>query len=106
MKVEFESLDTWSPLVDFLRCNPEFHGHPRYDGVILDAGDGRVRFGQLLAIFACAVSQDCAEPIALVWPMDTPVGPRLQKDEDLLFHRLRARPRRRRHWARSVGAQA
>ncbi|KIP07360.1 hypothetical protein PHLGIDRAFT_71277, partial [Phlebiopsis gigantea 11061_1 CR5-6] len=93
LKVDFESLDNWSLLVDFLRCNPRFHGHQRNDGVILDMQDGQILFGQLLAIFACAVSKDHMEPVALIWPMDIPVGPRLQKDEDLGFYRLRARER-------------
>lgn len=92
MKVQYESAVTWCTLTDYLRCNPNFHGHPRYDGVILDTGNSSVIFGKLLHIFICQVGQSL-EPIALVWPLDAPTGVRLRKDKHLGLYRVRAKPR-------------
>ncbi|KAJ7741186.1 hypothetical protein DFH07DRAFT_751222 [Mycena maculata] len=35
LKVHYESLASWASTSDYLRCNPKFHGHPRYDCVLV-----------------------------------------------------------------------
>jgi hypothetical protein len=49
-------------------------------------------FGRLCFIFTCVVN-GATYPIALIQPLDAPVGPRRQKDKDLGFWQLRERPR-------------
>ncbi|EKM49412.1 uncharacterized protein PHACADRAFT_33470 [Phanerochaete carnosa HHB-10118-sp] len=92
LKVDYESAVTWCTLTDYLRCNPNFYGHPRYDGVILDIGNDTVIFGKLLHAFICQIGQDL-EPIALVWPLDAPVGVHLRKDKHLGLYCVHAKPR-------------
>lgn len=83
---------TWCTLTDYLRCNPNFYGHPRYDSVVLDTGNDTVIFGKLLHVFICSIGQRL-EPIALVWPFDAPIGMRSRKDKHLGLYRVRAKPR-------------
>ncbi|KAJ3911499.1 hypothetical protein F5877DRAFT_73133, partial [Lentinula edodes] len=64
LKIRYESLETWRLAVDILRCNPSFHGHPRYDYIIFRGILGPVfaRLHYLLLCNAC----NSQYPIALV----------------------------------------
>jgi len=55
VKVGYESIVNWETKTDYLRCNPKFHGNPRYDFVIVDLPRGRV-FAQLACIFICRIA--------------------------------------------------
>lgn len=40
---------------DYLRCNPEFNGRPRYDFVLINLPRGRT-FAKLVFVFVCRVA--------------------------------------------------
>ncbi|KAG1786171.1 uncharacterized protein HD556DRAFT_1434837 [Suillus plorans] len=91
LKVGYESLVDWRVSLDYLRCNPMFHGLPRYDCVILQTEAGPI-FAKLLLIFTCTVG-DIDYPITLTLPYDQAVGARPRKDKDFKFWRVKAKPR-------------
>ena len=98
VKPTYESVVTWKPCTDFLRCSPVFYGQPRYDGIVVRTGahPHDLVFGQLVFSFVCKTGSGDIEPIALIWPMDKPTelqNPHARKDRHLGLRRLRARPR-------------
>jgi hypothetical protein len=76
----------WKIRVDYLRCNPSFHGRPRFDCVIVYRGDGYY-FARLLYLFTYNF-QGTTFPIALIQPYADVLPPR-KKDRELRLHRLR-----------------
>ncbi|EIW83675.1 hypothetical protein CONPUDRAFT_50298, partial [Coniophora puteana RWD-64-598 SS2] len=102
-KVNYESHETWTIRTDYLRCNPLFYGHPRYDCVLAKLGPGDAGIARLVKIFDFTiVFDDAGEPrpqvfsAALVQPytaqLDLPAN--VQKsDDDLRFTRVKACPR-------------
>ncbi|KAJ6542460.1 hypothetical protein DFH09DRAFT_1249393 [Mycena vulgaris] len=92
LKVHYDSLSTWTSSSDYLRCNPKFHGHPRYDGVLVKT-EKEPLFAQLLYLFSITV-EETAHSFALILPLDAPTGRLSKKDKALRFHRVRAQPRK------------
>ncbi|KAH9885840.1 hypothetical protein C8Q73DRAFT_659190, partial [Cubamyces lactineus] len=90
LRVSYESMADWRKSTDLLRCNPQFHGHARYDSVLVRAEPDFI--GRLLCIFTCNVGST-KQPIALILPYDRPSGSMSKKDADLGFYRVRERPR-------------
>ncbi|KAJ4463570.1 hypothetical protein C8J55DRAFT_443710, partial [Lentinula edodes] len=86
LKIRYESLETWRLAVDILRCNPSFHGHPRYDYIIFRGILGPVfaRLHYLLLCNAC----NSQYPIALVQAYKI-VNTRSRIDKDLGLLRIR-----------------
>ncbi|KAJ6552670.1 hypothetical protein DFH09DRAFT_1496806 [Mycena vulgaris] len=76
---------------DYLRCNPTFQGHPRYDCVLVETVDGPI-FAQLVYVFSCTVEKK-VHPFALILPFDAPTGRLKKKDKVLRFHRVKAKER-------------
>ena len=92
MSVKYESRVTWEVDTNRLRCNPIFHGLPRYDAVVFNTHQGQV-FAKLVYMFACKYN-DKYYGIAYVQALDAPIGSRGRKKEaDLGLYRLRARAR-------------
>ncbi|KAI0073150.1 hypothetical protein K474DRAFT_1710969 [Panus rudis PR-1116 ss-1] len=91
LKINYESMVDFKQHTDYLRCNPSFRDKPRYDHVIIDTQDGPI-FGKLLCLFTCKVAGEVL-PLALVQPLDAPIGGVRRKDIDLEFLRLKARLR-------------
>ncbi|KDQ51821.1 hypothetical protein JAAARDRAFT_62330 [Jaapia argillacea MUCL 33604] len=91
LKVNYESAVDWHQANDLLHCDPSFHNHPWYDCILLRTVDQEI-FGQLIYLFTCRVG-DVDYPLALIQPLDAPIGNRLRKDKDLRFTRVRAKPR-------------
>ncbi|KAI6094690.1 hypothetical protein EDD16DRAFT_1783795 [Pisolithus croceorrhizus] len=91
IKVNFESTTDWCQYTDHLRCNPSFHGHSRYDCVLLKMAQQDI-FGRLVFLFQCTVGDETF-PLALVQPYDAPTGPRLAKDMHLNLWRVCEQPR-------------
>lgn len=58
----------WHIKTDYLRCNPKFHGRPRYDFIIAHLPQGRV-FAQLVFVFVCRVNEQNYR-LALIQPLD------------------------------------
>ncbi|KAJ7886048.1 hypothetical protein B0H13DRAFT_1889327, partial [Mycena leptocephala] len=92
LKIHYESMSDWKWTADYLRCNPKFHGHPRYDCVLVKTTDKPI-FAQLLYMFSCTV-ENKSHPLALILPLDAPTGNTTRKDKLLRFRRVRAQARK------------
>ena len=93
MKAYYESLVDWKITSDILRCNPNFHGQPRHDHVIVNVGAGYVMFARLLLLFTYHhPGQPEPYKLAYVLPLDAGIGPRRIKDRLLNLQLLRAQP--------------
>ncbi|KAJ6548364.1 hypothetical protein B0H19DRAFT_1265201 [Mycena capillaripes] len=66
--VEFQSKVDWNSGRDILRCNPKFHGRPRYDSVIYEAHDDDLAMGQLELVFRCHLPHKVTLDLALIHP--------------------------------------
>lgn len=95
LKVKYNCLADWQLKTDYLRCNPSFHGHPRFDCVLVDCLP-HPYIARLVCLFTCTVDGQ-EYPIALVQPhFPNPPGlSRSQKetDTDLELHRVRENAR-------------
>ncbi|KAI0092164.1 hypothetical protein BDY19DRAFT_928654 [Irpex rosettiformis] len=96
VKAGYESMVDWRQDTDALRCNPSFHGSPRYDSAIFHWTRGNI-----LAPIVCKLIRffvywlgDTKYPLALVQPMTEPVEAR-PWDLELGLCRIRERPRNR-----------
>ncbi|KAE9407194.1 hypothetical protein BT96DRAFT_963207 [Gymnopus androsaceus JB14] len=87
LRINYESLKTWHLATDHLRCNPSFHGKPRYDFLIFNTRSGPV-FAQLHYLFLCIV-EDQKYPVALVQAYQHISHPRSAVDKDLGLLRIR-----------------
>ncbi|KAJ7243981.1 hypothetical protein C8J57DRAFT_1452331 [Mycena rebaudengoi] len=85
LKIFFQSLDDWEDYADYLRCSPDFHGHPRYDAVIIKTVSGTM-FARLIFVFGFKV-KDKIYRFALIQPLDGGTGPLSPKDKALGFYR-------------------
>ncbi|KAJ7835622.1 hypothetical protein B0H13DRAFT_2240067 [Mycena leptocephala] len=92
LKVHYESMSDWKWTADYLRCNPKFHDHPRYDFVLVQTTDKPI-FAQLLYMFSCTV-EGKSHHFALIPPLDAPTGNVKKKDKLLRFRRVRAQARK------------
>ncbi|KAJ6563090.1 hypothetical protein DFH09DRAFT_920365, partial [Mycena vulgaris] len=69
--VEYQSLVDWRGAGDILRCNPHYHGLPRYDSVIFSAEDDVLAMGQLDFVFRCHLPHRVSLDLALIRPYRT-----------------------------------
>ncbi|PSR75420.1 hypothetical protein PHLCEN_2v9125, partial [Hermanssonia centrifuga] len=95
LRVDYESVVSWKTVTDLPRCNPMFHGVPRYDGIIVNvAGDVKL-FAKLIFLFCYSFGEN-QYPLALIQMLDQPLDRNrdIQVDVDLDFYRVRAKPRR------------
>ncbi|TFK59648.1 hypothetical protein BDN72DRAFT_890374 [Pluteus cervinus] len=65
LKIFYESLVTRNTDCDRLRCSPMFHGHPRYDSVMINQDPEPPILGKLVFLFAYTVNE-IEVPLALV----------------------------------------
>ncbi|KAF8127384.1 hypothetical protein EV363DRAFT_1401113 [Boletus edulis] len=94
LKVHYESRMDWRQSTDYLRCNPEFHGKPRYDSVVFQVSPEDVTFARLVLMFSCSVPPFGTYDFALVCPLTADIAPsRRPFDEALRLKRVKARPR-------------
>ncbi|KAJ7112812.1 hypothetical protein C8R43DRAFT_1078728 [Mycena crocata] len=66
--VDFQSKVDWKNDRDILRCNPMFHGRPRYDSVIYEAEGDDLAMGRLELVFRCHLPHKVAIDLALIHP--------------------------------------
>jgi hypothetical protein len=66
--VEYQSEVDWRSARDILRCNPHFHGAPRFDSVIYEDDDDPLAMGQFHFIFRCHLPGDVALDLAMIRP--------------------------------------
>ncbi|KAJ7668084.1 hypothetical protein B0H17DRAFT_1142650 [Mycena rosella] len=90
---ENKFLEDWADEADYLRCNPNFHGRPRYDGALVKTPAGEI-FVKLIYMFKIELDDKNTYSLALVQPLDTPRGRISAKDRALKLIRVREKPRR------------
>lgn len=93
LRVHYESKVTWRQVSDYLRCNTQFYGKPRYDGVLVRLDEDRTIFGKLAFVFAYKLNAKWT-PFAFIQPMDIPQENLTRKDKHLHLYRIRERPRK------------
>ncbi|KAJ7265959.1 hypothetical protein B0H12DRAFT_1046401 [Mycena haematopus] len=68
MYVEYQSKVDWRSGRDILRCNPRFHGAPRFDSVMYEDDNDSLAMGQFHFLFRCHLPSDSALDLAMVLP--------------------------------------
>lgn len=93
LKANYESCVDWRTAIDYLRCNPSFHGQLRRDFVIIQKNEDEIFFAQILFIFQLTVA-DTQHSLALIQPYTEPIPPRSRpkKDRELGLLRVRTGP--------------
>ncbi|KAF8147227.1 hypothetical protein K438DRAFT_1626454 [Mycena galopus ATCC 62051] len=66
--VEYQSKVDWRSARDILRCNPHFHGAPRFDSVIYEDNDDPLAMGQFHFVFRCHLPGDVTLDLAMIRP--------------------------------------
>ncbi|KAJ7312982.1 hypothetical protein DFH08DRAFT_791258 [Mycena albidolilacea] len=66
--IDFQSKVDWNSDRDILRCNPKFHGRPRYDSIIYEADGNDLAMGQLELIFRCHLPHQKSLDLAMIRP--------------------------------------
>ncbi|KAJ7606248.1 hypothetical protein FB45DRAFT_765753, partial [Roridomyces roridus] len=66
--IDFQSRVDWKQGRDILRCNPMFHGRPRYDSVTYSADRDESAMGRLKFLFRCQLPSKETIDLALVRP--------------------------------------
>ncbi|KIK78200.1 hypothetical protein PAXRUDRAFT_164651 [Paxillus rubicundulus Ve08.2h10] len=86
LKVKYVSEVDWRLDIDHLRCNPLFHGRPRYDCALIQFSESKVAFVRLIFMFTCVVNGfDNSFKFALVQPLTSGTGVcRLDRDFKLI----------------------
>lgn len=64
LHLTYRSLENWQDYQDILRCNPEFHGRPRYDCVVVNTNPNS--FARLQALFSVQTTSKNRHDIALI----------------------------------------
>ena len=92
--MKYESLVDWNIETDYLRCNPNFSGLPRYDFVIVKYPRG-LAFAQLVFVFTCRVSEHDYR-LAVVQPLEKSSRAVVKSvDKELSIYRWQIRSRAR-----------
>ncbi|KAG6896264.1 hypothetical protein C0992_009421 [Termitomyces sp. T32_za158] len=94
LKVRYTCTSDWQLKTDYVRCNPKFHGQPRYDCVLVNAQD-KPYIARLVQLFSCTVGGQ-VYPLALIQPFSSVFqnSNRQQKDIDLGLLRFRENKRK------------
>ncbi|KAJ7642628.1 hypothetical protein DFH06DRAFT_1097369 [Mycena polygramma] len=66
--IDYQSKVDWKLAQDILRCNPSFHGRPRYDSVIYEAQDDDLAMGELKLVFRCHLPEKVTVDLAMIKP--------------------------------------
>lgn len=77
---------------DYLHCAELYQKkYPRYDCVIVTTATSFF-FAKLILVFTCKTGDAGDYPIAMIQPMDAPIGRQTAKDKALRLIRLHAKP--------------
>jgi hypothetical protein len=79
----------WELTTDYLRCNPNFHGHARYDCALIQYTPQLIAFVRLIFLFTCEILGNSFQ-FALVQPFTAGIGPSRWADRDLKLTRVKA----------------
>jgi hypothetical protein len=64
--IRYQSVEDWTEARDILRCNPDFHGHERYDCVIINDDRPETTVVRLRSLLRCRLSSGKVVDMALV----------------------------------------
>ncbi|KAJ3540473.1 hypothetical protein NMY22_g4276 [Coprinellus aureogranulatus] len=97
VKVDYVSYEDATVATDYLRMNASFHSRERFDCGLFSVYGHSFVFAQMVAVLG--VELDGVEYlVAVILPYDEKLTgstrEKQQRDRDLMFHRLRARPRK------------
>lgn len=97
MKVDYASYEDATIATDYLRMNASFHSRERFDFGLFSVYGHSFVFAQMVAVLGVEV--DGTEYlVALILPHDEKITgsgrAKQQRDKDLMFYRVRARPRK------------
>ncbi|KAI6017728.1 hypothetical protein BKA83DRAFT_4058855 [Pisolithus microcarpus] len=93
LKVKYVSTVDWEVATNYLRCNPNFHGQPRYDCALIQFSETEAAFVRLIFLFTCQVATlNDTFQFALVQPLTAGTGVR-KLDRDFQLIRVKAVPR-------------
>jgi hypothetical protein len=67
--IRYQSQEDWREHEDILRCTCSFHGHPRYDGIIVNSDSPNTRFARLKGLYRCVLPSGTVHDIAFVRSM-------------------------------------
>ncbi|KAG2741604.1 hypothetical protein P692DRAFT_20750530, partial [Suillus brevipes Sb2] len=91
LKVNYESSVDWKQTTDYLRCNPRFHGRPRYDCTLIQLTQDTSVFVQLVFMFKCQLADVDSFELALVQPFAAGIiGAPRRIDRDMRLTRIKA----------------
>ncbi|KAG1859232.1 hypothetical protein F4604DRAFT_1882756 [Suillus subluteus] len=91
LRVNYESVVDWRQTTDYLRCNPHFHGHPRYDCALIQLTQDVSAFVQLILMFKCQLPDVGSFELALVQPFTAGIiGAPRRIDRDFQLTRIKA----------------
>ncbi|KAG2750980.1 hypothetical protein P692DRAFT_201710246, partial [Suillus brevipes Sb2] len=91
LKVNYESSVDWKQMTDYLRCNPRFHGRPRYDCTLIQLTQDTSVFVQLIFMFKCQLPDVGSFELALVQPFTAGIiGAPRRIDRDMRLTRIKA----------------
>ncbi|KAF8836626.1 hypothetical protein BDN67DRAFT_910816, partial [Paxillus ammoniavirescens] len=97
LKVNYESMVNWRTSTDHLRCNPNFHGWPQYDCVLIQLTEDQTVFIQLIFMFTCTPAIpdaiDRSFEFALVQPYTARIGTQHRLDRDFKLTCIKVLPR-------------
>lgn len=79
----------WNIKTNYLRCNPSFHGNPRYDCVLINSNPNPY-FARIISLFTCQVGGH-DYPLALILPFSSVYMHRNRRRKDIDFELLRLR---------------
>ena len=91
LKVNYASEVDWKWATDYLRCNPLFHGHPRYDCALVQLTEHSTAFVRLIFVFKCTI-MNSEFKFALVQPYTAGIGSQRRLDRDLKLTCVRVVP--------------
>jgi len=93
LKVNYESAVDWKQATDYLWCNPQFHGQPRFDHALIQLTAEETVFVRLVLIFKCHISNIKSFEFALVQPYSAGIGIPRRTDRIFKLTRVKAVPR-------------
>ena len=88
--MNYVSTVDWREATDHLRCNPRFHGRPRFDCALIQLTTEKTVFVRLVLIFKCRISNIGSFEFVLVQPYTAGIGGPRRVDRTFKLTRVKA----------------
>ncbi|KAJ7929009.1 hypothetical protein B0H13DRAFT_2248102 [Mycena leptocephala] len=66
IQLKYQSCVNWTEETDILRCNPNFHGNPRYDHALVNDKPEDLTVAHLVELLRCQLPDESVHDIAVV----------------------------------------